>query len=60
VYPDDVRSVLRAVMAHRLILNPESILRGETVDAVLERITGSVKPPVSSRGRDKELVGAAG
>jgi MoxR-like ATPase len=60
VYPDDVRAVLRSIMAHRLILNPESILRGETVDAVLERITGSVKPPVSSRGRDKELVGAAG
>jgi len=52
VYPDDVRSVLRPVMAHRVVLNPEATLRGETVDAVLERITASVKPPLSTRGRD--------
>ena len=38
VYPDDVRTVLRAVMAHRIVLNPDAILRGDTVDAVLERI----------------------
>jgi MoxR-like ATPase len=60
VYPDDVRAVLRPIMAHRVILNPESILRGETVDAVLERVTGTVKPPVSGRGRERELVGASG
>jgi MoxR-like ATPase len=52
VYPDDVRAVLRPVMAHRVILNPDAILRGDTVDAVLERITGAVKPPVSAR-RDR-------
>ena len=52
VYPDDVRAVLRPVMAHRVILNPDAILRGDSVDAVLERITASVKPPVSARGRD--------
>jgi MoxR-like ATPase len=60
VYPDDVRAVLRPIMAHRVILNPEAILRGETIDAVLERVTGNVKPPVSGRGRDRELVGATG
>jgi MoxR-like ATPase len=51
VYPDDVRMVLRPVLAHRLALNPESLLRGETVDAVLERLTNAVKPPLSSAGR---------
>ena len=47
VYPDDVRAVLRPVLGHRMILNPDAILRGDGVDAVLERITASVKPPVS-------------
>jgi MoxR-like ATPase len=51
VYPDDVRAVLRAVMAHRLVLNPDAMLRGDTVDAVLERMTSAVKPPLSARGR---------
>ncbi len=52
VYPDDVRAVLKPVMAHRIILNPDSVLRGETVDAVLERVSSTVKAPVSARGRD--------
>jgi MoxR-like ATPase len=52
VYPDDIRAVLRPVMAHRVVLHPEAILRGDSIDAVLERITSAVKPPLSSRGRD--------
>ena len=51
VYPDDVRAVLKAVLGHRVILNPDSILRGDDVDAVLERVTATVKPPLSARGR---------
>lgn len=51
VYPDDVRAVLAPVMRHRVILNPDAILRGETIDGVLERITGRVKPPLTSRAR---------
>ena len=47
VYPDDIRAVLRPVLGHRIILNPDAVLRGETVDAALERITAAVKPPVS-------------
>jgi MoxR-like ATPase len=50
VYPDDVRAVLKAVMAHRIILNPDAILRGDSIDAVLERMTASVKPPLAARG----------
>jgi MoxR-like ATPase len=55
VYPDDVRSVLRSVMAHRVILNPDAILRGETIDAVLDRITSVVKPPLVA-GRELQAV----
>jgi MoxR-like ATPase len=58
VYPDDVRAVLRPVMAHRVILNPDAMLRGDTIDAVLERMTSSVKPPLSARGRDRKSVEA--
>jgi hypothetical protein len=36
-------------MAHRTVLHPDAMLRGDTVEAVLERMTASVKPPLSSR-----------
>jgi MoxR-like ATPase len=57
VYPDDVRAVLRPVMAHRIILNPDAMLRGDNVDAVLERMTSAVKPPLVAR-RDRKAVEA--
>ena len=47
-FPDDVRTVLKPVLGHRLILQPDAILRGDTVDAVIERIVNQVKPPVLS------------
>ena len=49
VYPDDVRSVLPYIMAHRIVLNPDAMLRGEDVSNVIERVTAQVKPPVSAR-----------
>ncbi len=49
VFPDDVRFVLKPVMAHRLILNPDAVLRGETVDALLERLTAKVPAPMLNR-----------
>ena len=49
VYPDDVRTVLRAVLGHRIILNPDAMLRGESTDVVLERVANTVKPPLSAR-----------
>jgi MoxR-like ATPase len=52
VYPDDIRAVLRPVMAHRVVLHPEAILRGDSIDAVLERVTGAVKPPLAAKGRE--------
>ena len=51
VYPDDVRAVLKPIMAHRVILNPDAILRGETIDAVIERMVTRVKPPTGVGGR---------
>jgi MoxR-like ATPase len=58
VYPDDIRALLRPVLAHRLILNPDAILRGESVDGVIERVTGMVKAPVSAKGRELQAVGS--
>ncbi|HEV7679637.1 MAG TPA: MoxR family ATPase [Candidatus Dormibacteraeota bacterium] len=46
VYPDDVRVVLGPVFAHRLVLTPDAQLRDESVDKVIERIVGRVKPPL--------------
>ena len=51
VYPDDILTVLKPVLGHRLILHPDAILRGESVDAVIERITAAVKPPVAASRR---------
>ena len=50
VYPDDVRAVLTPVLGHRVIMNPDAILRGDTIDAFIDRIVGAVKPPLSARG----------
>jgi MoxR-like ATPase len=59
VYPDDVRAVLIPVMRHRLVLNPDAILRGETVDLALERVVGRIKPPMTSKTRDLKLAEAS-
>ena len=59
VYPDDIRAVLIPVMRHRLVLNPDAILRGETVDLALERVVGRIKPPMSSKARDLKLAEAS-
>lgn len=61
VYPDDVRAVLTPIMAHRVILNPDAILRGETVEAVIERMVTKVKPPTSGVAvRRKDLAPVEG
>ena len=49
VYPDDVRAVLGPCLAHRILLNPDALLRGDSVEGVLERIATQVKPPALSR-----------
>jgi MoxR-like ATPase len=56
VYPDDIRSVLKPILAHRVIMNPDAVLRGETIDGVLERLVSKVKPPSGGSARTRELV----
>jgi MoxR-like ATPase len=46
VYYEDVKAILRPVLAHRLMLTPDAVLRGETVDDVIERAISRVKPPL--------------
>ncbi len=49
VYPDDVRAVLGPVLGHRVIMNPDAMLRGDTIGALLERVTAQVKTPMNAR-----------
>jgi MoxR-like ATPase len=46
VYPEDVRALLNPVLNHRLLLTPDAMLRGETVDDVLDRAISRIKPPM--------------
>ena len=48
VFPDDIRTVLGPVLGHRLLIHPDAMLRGDTTEAILERIVNQVKPPVLS------------
>jgi hypothetical protein len=42
-----------------VILNPDAILRGETIDGAIERIVTKVKPPSgAAKGGAKDLVAA--
>jgi len=45
VLPDDVRALVKPVLAHRCILTPDASLRDETVDNVIDRIITNVKLP---------------
>ena len=46
VQPDDVQYLIHPVLSHRLILSPESRLRGRTADEVLTEILDRVPVPV--------------
>jgi MoxR-like ATPase len=50
VYPEDVKALLRPVLAHRMMMTPDAVLRGETVDDVIERVLSRVKPPMGVGG----------
>jgi len=62
VYPEDVRALLTPVLNHRLVLTPDALLRGETIEDVLERTVARIKPPMglkktpSRRSRTKATV----
>ncbi|MCA9996575.1 MAG: MoxR family ATPase [Anaerolineales bacterium] len=38
VLPDDIKQLIRPILAHRCLLHPESALRGRTVTAILDAI----------------------
>jgi MoxR-like ATPase len=46
VLPDDVKALAPAVLAHRLIIRPESTLRGRTAEQVIAAILDTVDPPI--------------
>ncbi len=46
VYPEDIRALLNPVLNHRILLTPDALLRGETVDDVLERAISRIKAPM--------------
>jgi MoxR-like ATPase len=48
VYPEDIKALLTPVLAHRTLLSPEALLRGDSVADVLERTVGRIKPPMVS------------
>jgi MoxR-like ATPase len=62
VLPDDVKAILSPALAHRVILSPDAQLREETVENVVERVLGRVKPPIGigAGAGSPEPVAAAG
>jgi MoxR-like ATPase len=47
--PDDVKKMAQPVLAHRLILKPESRLRKRTANAVVKDLVGDAKVPITDR-----------
>ncbi len=47
VLPDDVKLLAPHALAHRLIVRPESQLRGRSADAILDAILHTVEPPIT-------------
>jgi MoxR-like ATPase len=54
VIPDDVKRMVQPVLAHRVILRPESRLRKVTAAALLHEIVGDVRVPVVGRSEEKD------
>ena len=48
VVPDDVKTLARPCLTHRLILDPESEFDGVTADEVMTRVLSTVPPPEES------------
>jgi MoxR-like ATPase len=46
VLPDDVKTLVNPVLAHRLVLTPDAQLRDETIAGVIDRIVHRVKVPL--------------
>jgi MoxR-like ATPase len=48
VIPDDVKHVAVACLAHRMMMNPENALSGETAEEVVSELLKNVEVPLSS------------
>ena len=46
VLPDDIKELVPATLAHRIILSPEARLRGRTVAQLLDEIVAAIPVPV--------------
>ncbi|XZE45025.1 AAA family ATPase [Pirellulaceae bacterium SH467] len=51
VQPDDVKKVIAPVLAHRLILKPESRLRRRTSEIILDQLVAEIAVPTLEEGR---------
>ena len=47
VIPDDIKDLAVAVLAHRLVLDPEADFLGATTIQVVERVLSATPPPVA-------------
>jgi MoxR-like ATPase len=56
VMPDDVKKMVLPVMAHRVILRPESRLRKLTAAAILNEIVSDVRVPAPAHGDEGDDV----
>jgi len=50
VLPDDIKRLVFFTLGHRIILKPESLLRGLTGDKILEGILSQIDVPVETNG----------
>jgi MoxR-like ATPase len=57
VSPDDVKRMVQPVLAHRIILRPESRLRKVTPAALLHEIVGDQRVPVTQREGERDAFG---
>jgi MoxR-like ATPase len=48
VLPDDVKSVAIACLAHRMVVNPENALAGETTTTVIQELLRRVEVPLTA------------
>jgi len=54
VIPDDIKHVAVACLAHRMIMNPENTLSGETTEGVIRELLKKVEVPlVNNSGHEK-------
>jgi MoxR-like ATPase len=49
VIPDDVKSLARPVLSHRIIVTADAVMSGRSVDAVLNELLHEVPVPVTGK-----------